>query len=388
MIRRRVVVLGSTGTVGSNTLDVIDSSNDLFDVVGLAARGSNFEILLEQIQKFSPSFVSVATKSIADKLMNNLNSDTKIFYGEDGAVKLVEESDADLVICAMVGLVGLAPALAALEQGADIAIANKEILVGAGELVINKAKEKNRTIIPIDSEHSAIFQAVRGERLVDIKKIILTASGGPFKDFSHSKLTGVTVEQAIAHPNWKMGKKISIDSATMMNKGLELIEAKWLFAIPPARLSILIHPESIIHSMVEFCDRSIIAQLGLPDMRVPISFALNYPNRLALNLKSLDLLEYSKLTFEPPDYKKFPALQLVQDLLDQPNGALTALNSANEVAVEAFINGEIGFVEIVEVVTETVEKKGWHNLTSLDEIFDTDRVAGNIALDAIKRRAR
>ncbi|HEB71279.1 MAG TPA: 1-deoxy-D-xylulose-5-phosphate reductoisomerase [Nitrospirae bacterium] len=373
---KNIVILGSTGSIGVNALKIIESRPDSFRVVGLSAR-SNLKNLKIQIEKFSPKIVSVADARTAKQLRAIIKKKVKIVTGVEGAIEVAMTPDADVVLSAMVGAVGLAPTLAAIKAGKQIALANKETMVTAGQLVSKEARAAKIKIIPVDSEHSAIFQALRGERHLKktVSKLILTASGGPFRTMPISKTRHITVNEALCHPVWSMGPKISIDSATMMNKGLEVIEARWLFNIQPSKIEVLIHPQSIIHSMVEFYDSSVIAQMGLPDMRAPISFALNYPNRLKVNLPRLDLTKIKKLTFEPPDIKKFPSLKLAYDALDTGGSAPAVLNAANEVAVAAFLEKKIAFTAISEVVEETLTLIKPHPVRNLPEALTVDKEA-------------
>ena len=339
---KKITVLGSTGSIGANALKIVASMPEKFEVLCLTAR-NNMNVLAQQIETFKPRIVSVADKTRADELKKLTSANVKIVTGIQGAIECASYPDSDLVVSAMVGAAGLAPTLAAIKSGKDIALANKETLVTAGKLVISEARAAKAKIIPVDSEHSAIFQALRGEKHKDISKMILTASGGPFLRFSQEQMKTVTVEMALKHPNWSMGPKITIDSATLMNKGLEVIEARWLFDMAPEKIEVLVHAQSVIHSMVEFCDTSVIAQLGLPDMKAPIAFALNYPERCNIGLPSLNLAQQKNLTFEEPDYDRFPLLGLAYAALDEGNSAPAVLNAANEVAVEAFLEKQIGF---------------------------------------------
>ncbi len=372
---RHISLLGSTGSIGTKVLDVVRRSKGRFSVNGLAA-GKNVELLAEQIRQFRPEIVSVMTAELADQVRSMTGlADTRVLYGKEGYKAVATVDDADLVVSAMVGAAGLIPTLAALEAGKDVALANKESLVTAGSLVTSLAREKGAALIPIDSEHSAIFQCLRGHRKEDVRRILLTASGGPFKDRNKDEFVKVTPEEAVRHPKWSMGAKISVDSATLMNKGLEVIEARWLFDISVDRIDVVVHPQSIVHSMVEFIDGSVLAQMGIPDMRVPIAYALAWPGRLELDLPSLNLIESGPLSFEKPHFGKFPCLGLAYDAARKGGTATTALNAANEVAVEAFLQGRVGFTAIQEVVREVVEAFPVEDIRHLDDVLKADALA-------------
>ena len=372
---RRISLLGSTGSIGTKVLDVVRRSKGRFPVNGLAA-GENVELLAEQIRQFRPEIVSVMTAELADQVRSMTGlADTRVLYGKEGYIEVATVDDADLVVSAMVGAAGLIPTRAALEAGKDVALANKESLVTAGPLVTSLAREKGVALIPIDSEHSAIFQCLRGHRKEDVRRIVLTASGGPFKDRNRDELVKVTPEEAVRHPKWSMGAKISVDSATLMNKGLEVIEARWLFDISVDRIDVVVHPQSIVHSMVEFVDGSVLAQMGIPDMRVPIAYALAWPGRLELDLPSLNLIESGSLSFEMPHFEKFPCLGLAYDAARKGGTATTVLNAANEVAVEAFLQGRVGFTAIQEVVREVIEAFPVEDIRDLDDVLKADALA-------------
>ena len=372
---KRISLLGSTGSIGTKVLDVIRRSKGKLLVTGLAA-GKNIELLVKQIRQFKPEIVSVMTVELADQVRSMTGfADTRILYGKEGYKAVAAFDNADLVVSSMVGAAGLIPTLAALEAGKDVALANKESLVTAGPLVKSLAREKGAAIIPIDSEHSAIFQCLRGHRREDIRRIVLTASGGPFKDRNIDELVKVTPEEAVRHPKWSMGAKISVDSATLMNKGLEVIEARWLFDISVDRIDVVVHPQSIVHSMVEFIDGSVLAQMGIPDMRVPIAYALAWPGRLELDLPSLNLIESHSLTFEMPHLDKFPCLGLAYDAARNGGTATTALNAANEVAVEAFLQRRMSFTAIQEVVREVIETFPVEDIRCLDDVLKADALA-------------
>lgn len=381
---RRISILGSTGSIGCQTLDVVAAEPDAFRVVALAA-GRNVERLCEQVERFQPERVSVGDEAAVQLLRERFGSQLEIGFGERGLVD-VATHDCDTVVAGLVGAVGLSPTLAAIRAGRDVALANKEVMVMAGALVQREVTRSGARLIPVDSEHSAIFQALSGQRDQDIAKLILTCSGGPFRDPSiwpADRLDGVTVEEALAHPNWDMGAKISIDSATLMNKGLELIEARWLFDVPPERIDVVVHPESIIHSLVEFCDTSVLAQLGLPDMRVPIAVALAYPERLDLDLPSLSLSEVGRLEFEAPDRERFPCLDLATRALKGSESAPAVLNAANEVAVQAFLDRQIPFSAIAEtnaaVLDQHLRSSQGESLESLDDVLRADSWARDVS---------
>jgi 1-deoxy-D-xylulose-5-phosphate reductoisomerase len=370
---KKISLLGSTGSIGVNTLDVVARNPERFEICSLSA-GGNVDLLAEQVKTFQPQVVSLFDQSKEKLLRQKLaGMDVEIFSGKDASVKAATYPDSDLVVSGMVGSAGLVPALAAITAGKNLALANKETLVVAGELVLKAAKDKV-SIIPIDSEHSAIFQALNGEKKEQIKKIILTASGGPFRTFTREEMEHVTVAQALNHPNWSMGNKITIDSATMMNKGLEYIEAKWLFGLE-VEVDVIIHAQSIIHSMVEFADTSIMAQMGIPDMRVPIAYALSFPDRLDCQLPSLDLSQMAQLTFEAPDYKKFPCLKLAIDALDAGQTMPAVLNAANEIAVQAFLDEAISFKEISEMIHRTMDNHQSQTVNQLEDVLEADRWA-------------
>ena len=370
---KMISLLGSTGSIGVNALDVVRRNPDRFAVAAMTA-GSNVELFAQQVKEFKPSLISVFNSSKLEELKELLKGeDVEILTGEEGTVNVATHSDISLVVSAIVGSAGLAPSMAAIKSGKDLAIANKETLVVAGELVLREAKGKVN-IIPIDSEHSTILQALNGEKEERIKKIILTGSGGPFRTFTKEKMENVTVKEALNHPNWSMGAKITIDSATMMNKGLEWIEAKWLFGLDTC-IEIIVHPQSIIHSMIEFVDTSIMAQLGMPDMRVPIAYALTYPDRIECDFPSLDLAEMKQLTFEEPDYEKFPCIKLAQEALETGQTMPAVLNAANEVAVQAFLDEAIPFKDIAETIRTTMHNHKCHAIDSLEDVQIADQWA-------------
>ena len=343
---KRLAILGSTGSVGEQTLAVVKAFPDRFRVTALAA-GRQVEKLAQQVEQFRPERVSVADAAGADQLRAKVGDAVEICVGQAGLLA-VAQHPADLLVASLVGAVGLAPTLAAIEAGRDVALANKEVMVMAGALVRRAVAEHGVTLLPVDSEHSAIFQALAGHRRADLQRLILTASGGPFRTWDADRIAAASIEQALAHPNWDMGPKISIDSATLMNKGLEVIEARWLFDVPPEQIEVVVHPQSIVHSLVEYCDTSVLAQLGMPDMRVPIAVALAYPERIPLDIPRLRLSEIARLDFEEPDCEKFPCLGLAFEALAGSEEAPAVLNAANEVSVAAFLAGQIAFPAIAD----------------------------------------
>ncbi|WP_379126603.1 1-deoxy-D-xylulose-5-phosphate reductoisomerase [Paenibacillus sp. sgz500958] len=375
---KKISVLGSTGSIGTQTLDVVAMHPEAFEVDGLAA-GSNTALLLEQISRFKPRRVSVATQRLADDIRSVIPDGVQLFYGSEGLTEIAAGGDADTVVTAVVGSVGLKSTLAAIDAGRNIGLANKETLVTAGHLVTDRAARKGIALLPIDSEHSAIFQCLNGENIKEVAGITITASGGSFRDLSREQLKNVSVEDALRHPNWSMGSKITIDSATMVNKGLEVIEAHWLFGLPYERINVLLHPESIIHSYVEYRDSSIIAQLGTPDMRVPIQYALTYPQRWDSPAKWLSLAEVGKLTFREMDYVRFPALKLAIECGKTGGTATTAFNAANEMAVGRFLRSEIPFLKIEEIIAEVLERHDNINHPDLEQIEQCDRSVRELA---------
>jgi 1-deoxy-D-xylulose-5-phosphate reductoisomerase len=384
-MKKRISILGSTGSIGRNVLKVAAGFPDRFGVKGLSA-GWNIDLLKEQIEAFSPELVSVADKETAEKLKTILPaaSRTEIVWGRDGSQTVASLPDIDMVVSAIVGGAGLLPTLAAIRAGKDIALANKETLVMAGRLIMEEVRKNKVRLLPIDSEHSAIAQALEAGRKEDVSRIILTASGGPFLNLDREELLRVTPEQALLHPNWDMGRKISIDSATLMNKGLEVIEARWLFDVALDRIEVVVHPQSIVHSLVEFVDGSVVAQLGIPDMRVPISYALSYPERLPIGLSRLNLTECSNLSFLKPDVQKFPALQTAYEACRQGGCTPAILNAANEVAVEAFLDGNLGFRQISQVVAETINRMDYKEDTDFDTILAADQMARKESAAAVR----
>ena len=379
---KNIVILGSTGSIGTNTLDIVDRFPQEFRVVGLTA-GSNDEKLEAQIRKFRPAFAALANEAAAARLRDRCTDlPVKILAGDEGVAEVAQSEDAELVISAIVGGAGLLPTLAAIRAGKQIALANKEPMVMAGALMQAEAKKHHVRIFPIDSEHSAIFQSLEGHRREDVKRIILTASGGPFRRTDPLELRHVTPQQACAHPNWVMGRKISVDSATMMNKALEVIEARFLFGVASNQIEVVIHPQSVIHSMVQYKDNSVVAQLGTPDMKVPIAYGLSWPDRMASGAAALDFRAMADMTFESLDShghkQRFPGLQLAWSVLEAPSGSTAVLNAANEVAVAAFLDGKIRFDQIHGVNLETLESVATAIPQSLEDL---------LALDALSRDA-
>ena len=371
---KKISLLGSTGSIGTNVLDVIDRNPEKFQILSMSA-GSNVDLFAKQIRKFKPRVVAlVDTKKIPTLKEQIADLDIEILSGEEGNIAVATLPEADVVVSGVMGSAGLLPAIHALKAGKNLALANKETLVIAGELVLREAKKTNSQIIPIDSEHSAIFQVLNGEKKERIKKIILTASGGPFRTFSLGEMETVTVKDALKHPNWDMGAKITIDSSTMMNKGLEYIEAKWLFGVNTP-VEIIVHAQSIIHSMIEFVDTSILAQLGIPDMRVPIAYALTYPDRFECDLPSLDLTTMGNLTFEAPDFERFPCLRLAIDAMEIGKTMPAVLNAANEIAVQAFLEELISYKDIAELIHMVMQNHNPSPLKELQDVLIADRWA-------------
>jgi len=378
---KKIAVLGSTGSIGTQTLDVISRRPEDYEVIGLAA-GANIGLLLEQVRRFKPKWVSAGTEELAARVRAEAPSDVTVVHGEQGLRQIAGESGANYVVCALVGSLGLTSTLAAIEAGADIGLANKESLVTAGHLVMSRAKEKGVSILPVDSEHSAIFQCLNGEPAKAVKRLMLTASGGSFRDLGREQLKNVTVEDALKHPNWSMGAKVTIDSATMANKGLEVIEAHWLFGLPYDQIDVVLHPESIVHSMVEFVDTSVMAQLGNPDMRVPIQYALTYPDRVASPASPLDLLKQGTLHFRPMSFERYPCLRLAYEAGRAGGTATTVFNAANEVAVARFLKGEIPFLAIEDTIERALAKHEAVPSPSLEAILEADAWARREAQSA------
>lgn len=369
---KRIVILGSTGSVGRNALRVIDSLGEGYEVVALSAH-SSVELLAEQARRYRPKFVAITDADYVEQLRELVGDlDVEILCGAESLAEIAELGEVDIVLTAVVGVAGLAAVLAAAKAGKRLAIANKEPLVVAGELLTSTAGGNGAEILPVDSEHSAIFQAMQAGRREEVSKIILTSSGGPFREMSAEKIADVTVEQALAHPVWEMGRKITIDSATMMNKALEVIEARWLFGVGVEKIEVLIHPESIVHSLVEFVDGSVIAQLGTPDMCLPIQYALTYPARVGGIAERLRLDELRQLSFEKPDTKRFRALKLGYDVARAGGTAAAVFNAANEAAVQEFLEGRIKFVNIVELIEHCLSRHEVQKGESLEELLEAD----------------
>ncbi len=370
---KNIAILGSTGSIGRNTLQIVENLSQKFRVVGLAA-GRNLELFLKQVDKFRPKIVSLDRKEEAKELEQRIkHASLNVVYGQEGAEEVASFEENDIVVSAITGIKGLRPTLAAVESGKKVALANKESMVAAGPLIQSKLRKSKAQIIPVDSEHSGVFQCLAKEKQENIKKVILTASGGPFLRTPLEELKEKTLEEALAHPRWKMGKKVTIDSATLMNKGLELIEARWLFDLEPSQLGILIHPQSIVHSLVELKDGSVLAQLSPTDMKIPIQYALTYPERENTRLPSLGLSQIKTLEFLDVEDEKFPLVGLAFKALEEGESIPVALNAANEVVVEAFLNGEINFSEISVLVSEAVENHQKRGVKSLGDILEVDR---------------
>jgi 1-deoxy-D-xylulose-5-phosphate reductoisomerase len=383
---KSIVVLGSTGSIGVSTLDLIRRFPNEFRVRGLVA-GRNLKLLAAQVREFSPQWVSIQEQERIP-LLHQILGDQKreILWGERGATSVATASEVDIVVAAIVGSAGLVPTLEAVRAGKEVALANKEALVMAGEIFMREANKKGVRLFPVDSEHSAVFQCLQGNRREEVERIILTASGGPFLRVSLKSLERVTVKRALKHPNWKMGRKITVDSATMMNKGLEVVEARWLFDINPSQVEVVIHPQSIVHSMVLYQDGSIIAQLGVPDMRIPIAYALSYPHRLKVNCRQLKLTELGKLTFLPVEKRRYPALDLAYQALAVGGTMPAVLNAANEVAVAAFLERRIGFRKIHRVIERAMEAHASRHPNEVQEILEADRWAREKALTLIDKK--
>lgn len=381
---KKISILGSTGSIGVSALEVIKGKPDQYKVVALGA-ATNMALLSEQIRAFSPEAVSVLEEPFAADLRERL-ADHKlpeVLYGQEGYKKIASMPEADTVISAMAGAAGLLPTHEAIKSGKEIALANKETLVMAGPMIMDAAQKRGVTILPVDSEHSAILQSLRGHEKEDLNRVILTASGGPFREAPLEKMKGVTAAEALKHPNWDMGPKITIDSASMMNKGLEVIEAKWLFDLEMDQIGILVHPESILHSMVEYRDGSVIGQLGIPDMKIPIAYALSYPRHLDNALSPLNLGKIGTLTFHKPDLKRFKCLDLALQAAGEGGSMPAVLNAANEVVVEAFLKGRIGFLDIPSLIEKTMQGHQTRALDDMEMVIDSDRWARETAASLI-----
>ncbi len=381
---KQIVLLGSTGSIGDSTLDIVTKFPNQFSMLGLVARHSDKK-LEEQVRSFRPKYVALADPAAAQRLRSRLDDPAvQILDGPGGVEEVAALPESDLVISAIVGGAGLIPTMAAIQAGRRVALANKEPMVMAGQLMQEEASRQGVPVFPVDSEHSAIFQSLAGHRREDVRRIILTASGGPFWDCTKEYMETVTPEQALKHPNWDMGAKITVDSATLMNKGLEVIEARWLFDCPPAQLDVVVHRESIIHSLVEYRDGSVIAQLGLPDMRTPISYAMDYPRRVPLDPPALDLWKFGTLTFYEPDPVRFPCLRLAYEALEHGGTCPAILNAANEAAVDAFLYHGLSFGNIANVIERTVQCANVQPLTSLEVALEADRWAREKASEFIR----
>jgi 1-deoxy-D-xylulose-5-phosphate reductoisomerase len=366
---KNISILGSTGSIGRSTIEVVRRHRDKFKIIGLSAK-SNIELLVKQIEELSPEIVAVTDEETAQVLRKRVN--VKVLSGTEGLIAVATHEKTDFVLSAIVGAAGLIPTLSAIKLGKTIGLANKETLVIAGKIVTEEAKRHSARIIPVDSEHSAIFQCLENRKTSEVRRIILTASGGPFRGRSKKELQNVRVEEALRHPNWKMGAKITVDSATLMNKGLEVIEAHWLFDLPPEKIEVLIHPESIIHSMAEFSDGTILAHLSRPDMKAPIAYALSYPERLPDVVEPLDFNSLRSLTFEPPDREVFPCLDLACTALKEEGTFPAVLNAANEVAVEAFLKERIGFNDIPLLIKKVLDKHQKRPCNTIEDVLEAD----------------
>ena len=382
---KRLAILGSTGSIGVSTLEIVAAHPHLYEVVALTA-GYNLDLLEKQVRQFRPALVAVVVPEDAQRLRERLGAAApEIIPGIEGLIACAAHSDAQMVVSAIVGAAGLVPTMAAITAGKDVALANKETLVTAGALVMEAVAAKGVRLHPVDSEHSAIFQSLQGHRSGDVKRLILTASGGPFRTRDPQTFASITLADALSHPNWNMGRKITIDSATMMNKGLEVIEARWLFNLPGERIDVHIHPQSIVHSMVEYCDGAVMAQLGIPDMKGPIAYALSWPERLPLDLPPLDLCRLGQLTFETPDPRRFPCLDLAYLALSAGASAPAVLNAANEVAVGAFLDGRIPFTAIYDIIHMSLDRHEPVALKHIDDVLQVDRRARDIAREVLVR---
>jgi 1-deoxy-D-xylulose-5-phosphate reductoisomerase len=384
MIKKRVLaILGSTGSIGTQALEVVDEHSELFEVYALTA-GSNADLLIKQARKYMPEVVVIADERKYPEVKEALEDlPIKVWAGSAAIAEVAQMEPIEMVLTAMVGYSGLRPTISAIKAGKAIALANKETLVVAGELVMRLAMENKVPILPVDSEHSAIFQCLNGEAYNKIEKILLTASGGPFRQKSKEELLSVTKNQALKHPNWAMGAKITIDSASMMNKGFEMIEAKWLFGVSPERVQVVVHPQSIIHSMVQFDDGAVMAQLGLPDMKLPIAYAFSYPFRMPSKSPRLDLFKLNTLTFEEPDMERFPNLSYAYEAVGKGGNMPCILNAANEVVVASFLKDEIGFVRMSEIIRQTMDKASFISSPAYEDYVETDKEARRIAAEMI-----
>ncbi|MSN24534.1 MAG: 1-deoxy-D-xylulose-5-phosphate reductoisomerase [Geobacter sp.] len=385
---KNITILGSTGSIGVSTLEIISAHPDRFRIIAMTA-GKNLELFARQIRAFSPRIAVVASVDDVARLKEMcVGLDVMILGGVEGLIAAATADETEMVVAAIVGAAGLVPTAAAIRAKKDIALANKETLVTAGHLFMDMVTEHGVRLYPVDSEHSAVFQSIEGHRSADIQKIILTASGGPFLNTPAEQLKKVSVRDALNHPNWSMGKKITIDSATMMNKGLEVLEARWLFDTNVDKIEVNIHPQSIIHSMVEYIDGCVIAQLGTPDMKAPIAYALSYPERVSTGVKPLDLTDFSGLTFFKPDMDKFPCLALAYRAINEGESMPAVMNAANEIAVDAFLEGHIGFMQIAETIQRTMDVHKAHDLVSIEEVLKADLWSRETAREICREMVR
>lgn len=386
---KNIVILGSTGSVGTQALDIIRQARERFNIIGLSCN-SSLDKIVDQVEEFNPKYVAVYDEKNFQALKSMLaHKETKVLSGMNGLIEMATADEVDVVLTSVVGNIGLVPTIEAIKAGKDIALANKETLVTSGSIIMPLAEEMGVQILPVDSEHSAIFQCLNGEPKKSIKRILLTASGGAFRDLSKEEINHKKAKDALKHPNWSMGRKITIDSATLMNKGLEFIEAYWLFDVATDQIEVVVHPQSIIHSMVEFKDHSIMAQLGTPDMRVPIIYALDFPNRYDNNVEALDFTKLNKLTFDTPDYNRFPCLRLAMDAIEVGGTVPTVLNASNEILVEAYLNDTIGFYDIPEIIGSCISRIDNIIKPTLEDILAVDHESRQLAYSLIaKRKAR
>lgn len=370
---KKIAILGSTGSIGTQTLDIVRGNDDL-EVVAISA-GSNIELLEKQAREFKPELIAVYDEQAAKRLKENISdlSDIKVVSGMEGLIEIAVYDKSSVLVTAIVGMIGILPTIEAIKAGKDIALANKETLVTAGHIIMPLAKEYNVNILPVDSEHSAIFQSMNGENKKRVSKLLITASGGPFRTWEKDKFPEIRLEDALKHPNWVMGQKITIDSATMVNKGLEVMEAKWLFGVELDNIEVVVHPQSVIHSMVEYADGAIIAQLGTPDMKIPIQYALYYPDRKPLAGERLDFSKLATLTFEAPDYDKFTGLSLAMQAARIGNSMPTVFNAANERAVAKFLSGKIKFTEIMEIIEKCMTEHKVIKMPTIGQILDLEQ---------------
>lgn len=384
---KNIAILGSTGSIGTQTLAVAEANPDLFSVKVLAAHGSD-QLLQEQIEKFSPELAVLADESAAARLQARYSGKTKILSGRDGLLAAAVYAPVDIVVTSLMGFAGLEPTIAAIQAGKNIALANKETLVVAGEIVMRMAKEYGVSILPVDSEHCALFQCLQGENPRKAEKLILTASGGPFRGRKKEELADVSIADCLSHPTWSMGKKITVDSATLVNKGLEVIEARWLYDMPYDAIDVVVHPQSIIHSMVQYCDGAVMAQLGSTDMRLPIQYALTYPERVASKFERLDFAAMQNLTFEQPDKETFRGLQLAYDAGKTGGTMPCAMNAANEIAVAYFLEGKASFLDIYAVIETTMQAHTVIEHPELEDLYQTDAWARAFAADLLQKKER